>query len=529
MRETRTSRRIIYEREAGKTMAQFVDRAVLHLQAGDGGHGCVSVHREKFKPLGGPDGGNGGHGGDIVLEVSTQVHTLLDFQYRPHVKAGRGGNGEGDHRNGARGEDLILEVPVGTVVRNEAGEILADLTVPGTRFMAAEGGYGGLGNAALATAKRKAPGFALKGEPGEAHDLILELKSMADVGLVGFPSAGKSSLISVLSAAKPKIADYPFTTLAPNLGVVDVGDDTFTVADVPGLIPGASQGKGLGLDFLRHIERTAVLVHVVDVASMEPGRDPISDVEALEAELDSYADALDHDSGLGDLRERPRIIVLNKMDIPEAAELAEFLLEDIKERFGWPVFQISTATRAGLEELKWAMWNVVEQTRKAQRKAKKSAAAVEQQEVIRPRGVSRKGSKGKADSGIVVERDPMYPEGWIVTGEKAERWIRQTDFENDEAVGYLSDRLERAGVEDELRRIGAQEGDTVTIGDISFDWEPMRGGDPTLAGRGADARLYDTNRISAAERKRASQARRGLIDEFDYGDGEEAERKRWEG
>lgn len=507
-------------------MAQFVDRAVLHLQAGDGGHGCVSVHREKFKPLGGPDGGNGGHGGDIVLEVSTQVHTLLDFQYRPHVKAARGGNGEGDHRNGARGEDLILEVPVGTVVRSESGEILADLTVPGTKFMAAEGGYGGLGNAALATAKRKAPGFALKGEPGEAHDLILELKSMADVGLVGFPSAGKSSLISVLSAAKPKIADYPFTTLAPNLGVVDVGDDTFTIADVPGLIPGASDGKGLGLDFLRHIERTAVLVHVVDVASIEPGRDPISDVEALEAELDSYADALDHDSGLGDLRKRPRIIVLNKMDIPEAQELAEFLLDDIHERFGWPVFQISTATRAGLDELKWAMWDVVKETRKAKRKAEKASTPVASAEVIRPRGVSR---KGKPAGDIVVERDPLYPEGWIVTGEKAERWIRQTDFENDEAVGYLSDRLEKAGVEDELRRIGAQEGDTVTIGEISFDWEPMRGGDPTLAGRGADARLYDTDRVSAAERKRASQARRGLIDEFDYGDGEEAERKRWEG
>ena len=297
-------------------MAQFVDQAVLHLQAGDGGHGCVSVHREKFKPLGGPDGGNGGHGGDIILVVSPQVHTLLDFQYRPHLKAKRGGNGEGDHRNGARGEDLVVEVPVGTVVRSADGEILADLVTPGTRFIAAEGGFGGLGNAALATAKRKAPGFALKGEAGQAHDLILELKSMADVGLVGFPSAGKSSLISVLSAAKPKIADYPFTTLQPNLGVVDVGNDTFTIADVPGLIPGASQGKGLGLDFLRHIERTAVLVHVVDCATMEPGRDPQSDIEALEAELDSYAEQLEADeTGLGDLRERPRIIVLNKVDI----------------------------------------------------------------------------------------------------------------------------------------------------------------------------------------------------------------------
>ena len=347
-------------------MAQFVDRAVLHLQAGDGGHGCVSVHREKFKPLGGPDGGNGGHGGDIILEVSTQVHTLLDFQYRPHVKAKRGGNGEGDHRNGARGENLVLEVPVGTVVRDADGNMLADLVVPGTQFLAAEGGYGGLGNAALATAKRKAPGFALKGEPGQAHDLILELKSMADVGLVGFPSAGKSSLISVLSAAKPKIADYPFTTLQPNLGVVDVGHDTFTIADVPGLIPGASQGKGLGLDFLRHIERTAVLAHVVDTATLEPGRDPQSDIEALEAELDSYADLIeaeDGDSGLGDLRQRPRIIVLNKVDVPEAKELAEFLREDLAEAFGWPIYMISTATREGLDELKWALWEIVQAAR----------------------------------------------------------------------------------------------------------------------------------------------------------------------
>ena len=501
-------------------MAQFVDRATLHLQAGDGGHGCTSVHREKFKPLGGPDGGNGGHGGDIILEVSTQVHTLLDFQYRPHIKAQRGANGAGDWRNGARGEDLVLQVPVGTVVRSEDGEVLADLTVPGTRFIAAEGGFGGLGNAALATAKRKAPGFSLKGEPGEAHDLILELKSMADVGLVGFPSAGKSSLISVLSAAKPKIADYPFTTLAPNLGVVNVGHDTFTIADVPGLIPGASEGKGLGLDFLRHIERTAVLAHIVDVATMEPGRDPISDIEALEHELDTYADALDMDSGLGDLRERPRLVVLNKMDIPEAKELAEFLRADIEEKFGWPVYMISTATREGLDELKWAMWDIVKRTRK-----KRRTMPIDEPQVIRPKALSRRGE----DGGVEVVRDPMYPEGWLVTGEKVERWVRQTDFENDEAVGYLSDRLNKVGVEDMLRKAGAHEGDTVTIGEISFDWEPTIGGDPTLAGRGQDARLGGTDRTSAAERKRASQARRGLIDEYDYGTGEEADRERWQG
>ena len=501
-------------------MAQFVDRATLHLQAGDGGHGCTSVHREKFKPLGGPDGGNGGHGGDIILEVSIQVHTLLDFQYRPHIKAQRGANGAGDCRNGARGEDLVLEVPVGTVVRSEDGEVLADLTVPGTRFIAAEGGFGGLGNAALATAKRKAPGFSLKGEPGEAHDLILELKSMADVGLVGFPSAGKSSLISVLSAAKPKIAEYPFTTLAPNLGVVNVGHDTFTIADVPGLIPGASEGKGLGLDFLRHIERTAVLAHIVDVATMEPGRDPISDIEALEHELDTYADALDMDSGLGDLRERPRLVVLNKMDIPEAKELAEFLRADIEEKFGWPVYMISTATREGLDELKWAMWDIVKRTRK-----KRRTMPIDEPQVIRPKALSRRGE----DGGVEVVRDPMYPEGWLVTGEKVERWVSQTDFENDEAVGYLSDRLNKAGVEDMLRKAGAHEGDTVTIGEISFDWEPTIGGDPTLAGRGQDARLVGTDRTSAAERKRASQARRGLIDEYDYGTGEEADRERWQG
>ncbi|AWB82456.1 GTPase ObgE [Corynebacterium yudongzhengii] len=503
-------------------MAQFVDRTVLHLQAGHGGHGAASVAREKFKPLGGPDGGNGGHGGDIYLEVSEQVHTLLDFHYRPHIRAERGGNGAGDNRHGARGKDLVLEVPVGTVVRNEKGETLADLTVPGTRFLAAEGGFGGLGNAALATAKRKAPGFALKGEEGEAHDLILELKSMADVGLLGFPSAGKSSLISVLSAAKPKIADYPFTTLQPNLGVVNVGDDTYTIADVPGLIPGASAGKGLGHDFLRHIERTAVLAHIVDTASIEPGRDPFSDIDALEAELAAYQSELDEDTGLGDLKERPRVIVLNKADVPEAAELAEFVKEDLEEKYGWPVFIISAVTRQGLDSLKYALYEIVQKDRAARPQEERDDSHT----VIRPAPAKR---RGKAADFEVTE-DPQEPGLYVVAGDKVERWIEQTDFDNDEAVGYLADRLKRLGVEDALFKAGAEEGASVAIGGIVFEWEPMTGGgDPTLAGRGRDARLERSTRISAAERKRASQVRRGLIDEYDYGDGQEADRERWQG
>src|ERR671916_44248 len=238
-------------------MAAFV----VHVAAGNGGHGVASVHREKYKPLGGPDGGNGGDGGDVVLEVDPSVHTLLDFHHRPHQKAGNGKPGEGGNRNGARGEDRVLHVPAGTVVSTPDGRVIADLVGAGTRVVLARGGKGGLGNAALANNRRKAPGFALLGEEGEAFDAVIELKSVADVGLVGFPSAGKSSLISAMSAARPEIADYPFTTLVPNLGVIRSGDTVYTMADVPGLIPGASTGKGLGVQFLRHVERCAVLVH----------------------------------------------------------------------------------------------------------------------------------------------------------------------------------------------------------------------------------------------------------------------------
>src|SRR4030088_99824 len=239
-------------------MAEYADRALLRVKAGDGGHGCASVHREKFKPLGGPDGGNGGRGGEVILEVHPSVATLLDFHRRPVRKAGNGKQGSGSNRNGAAGEDLVIRVPDGTVVKTEDGEVLADLMGTGTRFVAAQGGRGGLGNAALASARRKAPGFALRGEPGTERALVLELKTVADAGLIGFPNAGKSSLISAMSAAKPKIANYPFTTLIPHLGVVEAGGPQFVVPDVPGLTPGASRGKGLGLDFLRHVERCSV-------------------------------------------------------------------------------------------------------------------------------------------------------------------------------------------------------------------------------------------------------------------------------
>jgi GTP-binding protein len=475
-------------------MPRFVDRVVIHARAGNGGNGCASVHREKFKPLGGPDGGNGGRGGSIVFVVDPQVHTLLDFHFHPHVVAPSGKQGAGSNRDGAAGTDLEVKVPDGTVVLDERGHILADLVGAGTRFEAAAGGRGGLGNAALASRARKAPGFALLGEKGEIRDLTLELKTVADIGLVGFPSAGKSSLVSAISAAKPKIADYPFTTLAPNLGVVSAGEHTFTVADVPGLIPGASEGRGLGLDFLRHIERCAVLVHVVDCATLEPGRDPVSDIEALEAELAAYTPTLQTDSTLGDLAERPRAVVLNKIDVPDARELADFVRDEVARRFGWPVFEVSTVSREGLRPLTFALWEMVEAYRAAQ------PEVVPRRPVIRPIAVD--------ETAFSVEPDGQG--GFIVHGTRPQRWVAQTNFDNDEAVGYLGDRLARLGVEDELLKMGARPGCAVTIGDMTFDWEPQTpaGVDVRMSGRGTDVRLEQSDRVSADERKAARKARR---------------------
>lgn len=450
-------------------MATFVDRVTLHAAAGKGGAGCVSVHREKFVPLGGPDGGSGGRGGDVILVVDSDVTTLLDFHHSPHRSATSGRQGHGALKNGADGEDLILGVPNGTVVLSIDGKVLADLIGIGTRFVAAKGGQGGLGNAALSSSRRRAPGFALLGEPGEKRTLVLELKSVADIGLIGFPSAGKSSLIASISAARPKIADYPFTTLAPNLGVVQAGDSRFTVADVPGLIPGASEGKGLGLEFLRHVERCAALVHVLDCGTLETDRDPLNDFEIIERELKNYS---------ADLSDRPRIIALNKVDLPDGKAIADMVEPQFKER-GYEVYQISAAARIGLQELLYAMARTVKEYRTNQSLEEKTRI------VLRPTPVDDRGFK------VLANEDGSF----TVIGAKPERWVHQTNFANAEAIGYLADRLASLGVERELFKLGAKAGDEVRIGSdedsVVFDWEPtIEAGAELLSGpRGDDMRI----------------------------------------
>lgn len=449
-------------------MVSFVDQVSLFATAGKGGDGCVSVKREKFKPLGGPDGGNGGRGGDIRLVVDPNVTTLLDYHHSPHRIATSGRAGYGDRKDGPSGEDLVLTVPNGTVVFDLNGNQLADLVGNGTIFIAAQGGHGGLGNLALSSSKRRAPGFALLGEPGEERRLVLELKSVADIALVGYPSAGKSSLIASISAARPKIADYPFTTLIPNLGVVQAGETRFTVADVPGLIPGASQGKGLGLEFLRHVERCVALVHVLDCGTLETDRNPVQDLDVIEEELAQY----------GGLDNRPRMIALNKIDIPDGAAMAQMVAQELRDR-GYEVYPISAASREGLSELTYAMARIIQKTR--------AAAAVQEltRIVLRPVAVDDSGFN------VVANEDGSFN----VSGAKIVRWVRQTDFRNAEAIGYLADRMAQLGVERELFRQGAAAGSEVRVGTgedaVIFDWEPTIDAGAELLGsaRGEDARF----------------------------------------
>lgn len=468
-------------------MATFIDEVTLHLRAGNGGDGCVSVRREKFKPLAGPDGGNGGNAGDIVLVSDPQVTTLLGYHRGPHRRSENGGPGMGDNRSGFSTPELVLPVPLGTVVKTVDGVELADLSEPGVRFVAAAGGHGGLGNAALASTKRKAPGFALLGTPGWEGDLVLELKVVADVALVGFPSAGKSSLVAAMSAAKPKIADYPFTTLHPNLGVVQAGEVRYTVADVPGLIEGASEGKGLGLEFLRHVERCSALVHVLDCATLEPGRDPISDLDVILKELAAYPVP----EGQLPLLERPQFIALNKIDVPEGRDLADMVRPDLEAR-GFKVFEISTVSREGLKPLSYALAELVESARVTLEQAGPRI-------VIRPKAVDEGGFHIRVDGGSGGNT-------YRVIGAKPDRWVAQTDFTNDEAVGFLADRLAKLGIEGELFKAGAVAGSTVVIGPgngVVFDWEPTLTSTAELmtGPRGADTRIDASDRPTRSKRR----------------------------
>jgi GTPase len=429
----------------------FVDEVTVEVAAARGGDGVTSFHREKYRPEGGPDGGDGGRGGDVVLVAEPGISTLVEYRFHPHQRAGRGQHGQGSNRTGAGGEDRVLPVPVGTIVKDEDGRVLADLASPGMRFLAARGGRGGRGNAALSGPGRRVAHFHEKGEPGVSRRLRLELHVLADAGLVGFPNAGKSSLVRRVSAARPKVAGYPFTTLEPVLGVVRAGEHDFVLADVPGLVPGAAAGKGLGHRFLRHVTRSAVLVHVIDLAAVEPGRDPEADLAALEAELAAYDP---------DLADRPALVVANKIDLPEArARLPE--AEAAARRRGLDCFGVSAATGEGIPALLYALEDAVAAARTARREAAPEPAAA------------------GASPGPAQVAEPEVPirvarEGtaFRVFGDRPERWLAMTDLDNPQAVAYLQRRLRRAGVDDLLMAAGAAAGDEVLIQDAAFEYQP---------------------------------------------------------
>lgn len=458
-------------------MSDFVDRVTVHVKGGDGGNGSAGIRREKYKPLAGPNGGNGGDGGSVIFMADQNANSLLDYRFMPHREAGSGTMGLGDTKDGSKGADLILPVPVGTVIfeakgpqgkPKHPGEQLADLRHTGDKFVVAAGGNGGLGNAALANRTRRAPGFALLGEPGEERDVILELKSIADVALVGFPSAGKSSLIAAMSSAKPKIADYPFTTLVPNLGVARSGDYSFVVADIPGLIEGAHEGRGLGHEFLRHIERTALIVHVVDLTGDYEGRDPLEDYDIINRELALYAD---------ELAARPRIVVANKIDVPGAEEVADRLAERVREdsiaaaggdEFApSPVdpklYRISALTGEGVDGLKAAIATKVHELREELRAL--SEADVQYEHVWEHKREER-------DKQFKVV--PLGGGVFRVEGPQVERMVVQTDWENEEAIAFLQHRLKRLGVEKALEKAGAVDGDEIRIVGRAFEFESVR-------------------------------------------------------
>ncbi len=499
-------------------MPSFTDQVHIQVKSGDGGAGCTSFRREAHVPKGGPDGGDGGRGADIILQTDAQLSSLIDYRYKHHFKAERGTHGQGKRMHGKDGQDMILKVPVGTTVRllddnMQPQEEIADLTHDKEQVIVAKGGHGGRGNIHFVTPTRRAPAFSELGEPTEPIWIELEMKLMADAALVGMPSVGKSSLIACMSAARPKIADYPFTTLVPNLGMVKAGDYSFVVADVPGLIEGAAQGKGLGHEFLRHVERSALIIHVVDVTGGFEGRDAVHDYEVINKELKDYAE---------ELAKRPRIVVANKVDVAQTQDAIDALKKRVKEDSAAlskklkkqgidnpdpiPFFEVSAVTHKGLDAL-------IRMTAQRVRDLRAEQAAISEMDSNQEEGyINLAGSgvddaevgavqagangehhatNGEHHSGydrvwehkrlrrekrIEVTREEAH--AWRVRGVAVERMIVQTEWNNEEAVAFLQRRLEHAGVEKALLDAGAVQGDEVRIREVSFDFEPVDMSDP---------------------------------------------------
>ena len=434
----------------------FTDLSHINVKGGDGGAGCMSFRREAFVPKGGPDGGDGGRGGSVIVEADAQLSSLIDYRYKHHFRAGRGTHGQGARRYGRDGEDLVLKVPLGTVVRELDPQTqtpmyqIADLTQPGERVIVAPGGAGGRGNIHFVTSVRRAPAFAEKGEPALEHWIELEMKLMADAALVGMPSVGKSSIIARISAARPKVADYPFTTLVPNLGVARAtSGQSFVAADVPGLIEGASEGKGLGHQFLRHIERTALIMHVVDVTGGYEGRDVIEDYATINAELAAYA---------SELAVRPQVVVANKCDLPGCEEAVE-RLRAAAEADGHEFFAVSAATGLGLDALVNRVAAMVADLRREVAAAEPECDLTETWERNRQR----------RDKRMIIRREERHV--WRVSGAAIERMVVQTDWENDEAVAFLQHRFDRCGLDLQLAKAGAVNGDEIRILGFAFPYE----------------------------------------------------------
>lgn len=441
----------------------FIDEAKIYVRAGNGGNGCMSFLREKYRPKGGPDGGDGGDGGNIILTVDEGLRTLQDFRYHRHFKAKRGDHGQGDDRHGKFGEDLVLKVPPGTVVYDRQRRLIGELLTQGGKLIVAHGGKGGRGNARFVTSTKKAPAFAEKGEPGEEKELELELKLLADVGLIGYPNVGKSTIISRISAAKPKIADYPFTTIHPNLGVVELPNDRVcVVADIPGLIQGAHQGKGLGDRFLRHIDRTAVLMHLIDLSAPD-GRDPVKDFATVERELSLYNP---------DLLARPKIVVGTKLDVTEARDN----LDRVRRHFmrkKLPFAAISAVTGEGIGGLLFAVADLLGRFRPDRR--------AEEEEALESHRVYKSEEKSSA-----ISIRQIKPHQWRLSGEKLRQMVVMTDFENQEAIEYLQRRMAKMDIDKLLLKAGAMTGDEIIVEEMSFEFQPELSLGAWAKGRGGE-------------------------------------------